>query len=64
MLPLKDDFKPGEPLSHITADWLNTVAAFINSLQVAGTLAMERPAMPSKDNPVRIIGYTANQTPV
>jgi len=63
MLPLKDDFKAGEPLNQVTADWLNTVAAFINTFQVSGTLVMERPAMPTKDNPVRVIGYTALQSP-
>jgi len=63
MLPLKDDFKPGQALNELSAEWLNTVAAFINTLQCSGTVVMERPVNPSKENPVKIIGYTANQSP-
>lgn len=31
---LKDDFRPGQPLASITADWLNTAAKWLNTLSV------------------------------
>jgi hypothetical protein len=36
MVPLKDDFKAGDPTAAITADWLNTVARLLNGARVIG----------------------------
>jgi len=33
---LKDNFKPDEPLAAIEADWLNTVARWLNTINVNG----------------------------
>ena len=63
-IPLKDDFKPNVPIaSQLTAEWCNTVAAFINYLEGAGTIIIQKPAKPSRATPVRIIGGTAASSP-
>jgi hypothetical protein len=43
MIQLKDNFISGDPISSIPADWLNTVARWLNSLTIAGGARLSNP---------------------
>jgi hypothetical protein len=50
MWPLREDFKPGAPLSQIEADWLNMVARILNHLRVVGG-KLSKTANPTETTP-------------
>jgi hypothetical protein len=56
--PLKDDFRPGEPLSQVSSDWLNTVARILNYLSGDG-VRIEKTPVPSPASPWLIYADTA-----
>lgn len=58
-MPLKDDYRSGQPLAAIRAAWLNAVAKALNTLTIAYTddtlPSLEKPPHPSTRSPWRIL---------
>lgn len=58
-MPLKDDYRSGQPLAAIRAAWLNAVAKALNTLTIAFTddslPSIEKPPHPSTRTPWRIL---------
>lgn len=51
---IKEDFKPGAPISSVGAGWFNAVAAFLNSLTGGLGIVLVKPTNPGASTPVQI----------
>lgn len=51
---VKDDFRAGDPITAVGAEWFNSVAAFLNNLVGVDNVTVTKPATPSPSAPVTI----------
>ena len=51
---VKDDFRAGDPISSVGAEWFNSVAAFLNNPAGVGDVTVTKPATPSPSAPVTV----------